>query len=62
MNKIKSKELDVDFIGGQGPLTKDEERTISEFLKTQKLLKSKAEVRKRNSTLKVKETAPIEKS
>ena len=62
MNKIKSKELDVDFIGGQGPLTKDEERTISEFLKTQKLLKSKAEVRKRNSTLKAKETAPIEKS
>ncbi|MFY8110260.1 MAG: hypothetical protein ACOVO9_14775 [Bacteroidia bacterium] len=62
MNKIKSKELDVDFIGGQGPLTKDEERAISEFIKSQKLLKSKVEGRKRNSTLKPKETASIEKS
>jgi hypothetical protein len=39
--KAKSKELDVDFIGGQGPLTKEEERQISEYLKSQKLLRSK---------------------
>lgn len=39
--KTKSKELDVDFIGGQGSLTKDEERKISEYLKSQKLQKSK---------------------
>jgi hypothetical protein len=34
--KTKSKELDVDFIGGLGPLTKDEEKAISEFLKARK--------------------------
>jgi|GEM_PF-589053 hypothetical protein len=39
--KKKSKELDVDFIGGQDPLTKDEEKIISNFIKTQKLSKSK---------------------
>lgn len=39
--KHKSKELDVDFIGGQGPLTKDEEHAISEFIKAQKLLRVK---------------------
>lgn len=39
--KSKSKELDVDFIGGQGPLTKEEEIQISEYLKSQKLLQKK---------------------
>jgi hypothetical protein len=39
--KSKLKELDVDFIGGQGPLTKTEELAISEYIKKQKLLKSK---------------------
>ncbi len=39
--KSKSKELDVDFIGGQGPLTKAEEQTISEYIKRQKSLKAK---------------------
>jgi hypothetical protein len=39
--KAKSKELDVDFIGGQGPLTKEEERQISEYLKSQNLIRSK---------------------
>jgi len=29
----KTKELDVDFIGGQGPLTKEEEKAISDFIK-----------------------------
>lgn len=32
----KAKELGVDFIGGQAPLTKEEERTISEFLSARK--------------------------
>jgi len=36
--KNKVTELDVDFIGGQGSLTKDEERQISEFIKAQKKL------------------------
>jgi hypothetical protein len=39
--KVKSKELDVDFIGGQGPLTKGEVQAISESIKVQKLLKVK---------------------
>lgn len=41
MKKKKQKELDVDFIGGQGPLTKNEEHAISEFIKAQKLLRVK---------------------
>ncbi len=39
--KNKTKELDVDFIGGEGPLTKEEEERISEFIRHQKLLKLK---------------------
>ena len=39
--KTKSKELDVDFIGGQGSMTKEEEKQISGFLKNQKLLRNK---------------------
>jgi len=34
-------ELDVDFIGGQNPMTKEEENSISEFIKAQKLRNSK---------------------
>jgi hypothetical protein len=34
--KKKSIELDVDFIGGQGPLTKEEELAISEFIRKDK--------------------------
>jgi hypothetical protein len=36
--KHKSKELDVDFIGGQDPMTNEEEKAIGEFLKARKLL------------------------
>ena len=39
--KNKAKELDVDFIGGQRPLTKDEEQKISEYFTKQKLQKAK---------------------
>lgn len=35
MRKSKQ-ELDVDFIGGAGPLTKEEEKTISVFLQSGK--------------------------
>lgn len=34
--KNKDKELDVDFIGGQKPMTKEEEITISEFIRADK--------------------------
>jgi hypothetical protein len=44
--KSKSKELDVDFIGGQGPLTKEEEQAISEFIKRQKLMRPKKKIGK----------------
>ena len=34
--KRKKQELDVDFIGGAGPLTKEEESAISQFLESRK--------------------------
>ncbi len=34
--KNKLKELNVDFIGGQGPMTKEEELAISKFIKADK--------------------------
>lgn len=48
--KKKSTELDVDFIGGQGPLTKSEEQAINEFIKAKKLLKAKKQIRKTKPT------------
>ncbi len=39
--KNKKTELDVDFIGGQEPLTKEEEKAISKFLQERKSHKSK---------------------
>ncbi len=55
--KNKSTELDVDFIGGQGPLTKSEEQAISEFIKSKKLLRIKKQVRKTKTTARTKVTA-----
>ena len=49
--KKKTIELDVDFIGGQGSLTKDEERQISEFIKTQKLIRDKQKIRSAKSSV-----------
>ncbi len=37
----KRKELDVDFIGGQGPLTKEEEKLISEYIQKRKSMRAK---------------------
>ena len=39
--KQNKTELDVDFIGGQQPLTKEEAKAISEYLKTVKASKKK---------------------
>jgi len=39
--KTKKVELEVDFIGEQTSLTKDEEKTISEFLQKNKSKKNK---------------------
>jgi hypothetical protein len=46
--KTKKVELDVDFIGGQTSLTKEEENTISDFFKKNRLKKIK------RSTIKTK--------
>ena len=40
--KTKKVELDVDFIGGQTSLTKEEERAISDFIKKSKSKKAKS--------------------
>ena len=39
--RTKKVELDVDFIGGQTSLKKEEEKTISEYIKKNKSKKSK---------------------
>lgn len=39
--KSKKTKLDVDVIGGQGSLTAEEEKAISEFIKQQKLASQK---------------------
>ena len=43
--KRKSTELDVDFIGGEDPMTNAEEKAISEFIKTRKLLNTRKQIR-----------------
>ena len=48
--KRKSEELDVDFIGGQNPMTKEEEKAISEFIKAKKLLSAKKQISSRKLT------------
>jgi len=45
VRKRKSIELDVDYIGGQFPMTKEEEKAISEFIKSQKLVYAKKQIR-----------------
>ena len=52
--KSKLRDLDVDFIGGQSPLTKEEENRISEYLKSHKLLNTKRK-------LSAKKTSPRKK-
>ena len=41
-----NKELDVDFIGGQGPMTKEEELAISAFIKADKEKRRQQSMRK----------------
>ena len=44
--KSNKNELNVDFIGGAGPLTKEEEKAISEFIKASKERNRKQKTRK----------------
>lgn len=48
--KARKKELDVDFIGGSGPLTKDEEKRISDIIESRKS-KQKAAPKKSKTKL-----------
>ncbi len=34
--KKKTTDTDIDFIGGQGPLTKEEEQALSEYFRSKK--------------------------
>ena len=55
--KAKSKYFDADFMGGLGPLTKEDEQTISNYIKTQKLMKAKRRIRKTSKQPLQKENA-----
>ena len=44
---MKTKDLEIDFIGGQEPLTKDEEQAISDYLKRKKEKSKKSKLSKR---------------
>ena len=48
--KNKKNELDVDFIGGQKPMTIEEELEISKFLRAHK--EKKKQINQRNTKLK----------
>lgn len=48
--KNKLKELNVDFIGGHGPLTKEEQQSISEFIRINKEKHNIQSSRKKKST------------
>jgi len=50
--KTKKIELDVDFIGGQGSLTMEEENALSDFFKQGKLPAKRPLIEKRRKTLK----------
>ncbi len=49
MMKAKKKELNVDFIGGQEPLTKEEENALSDFFKKKKEQKVRSVLRKKTT-------------
>lgn len=54
--KAKKIELDVDFIGGQGSLTEEEENTLSDYFKQRKLTAKRILNEKRRRTLKQDKT------
>ncbi len=47
--KRNKKELDVDFIGGQEPLTKEEEKKLSEYFKRNKHRKTRVKPRQKET-------------
>ncbi len=57
--KNKQKELDVDFIGGQEPMTKEEEIAISEFINTRKEKLRLQNLRKSQTNTSLKSKQPV---
>ena len=51
--KTKKLELDVDFIGGQGSLTIDEEKALSEYFKKRKQQSNKKNLIQKNKEKKL---------
>ncbi len=47
--KRNIKELDVDFIGGQEPLTKEEEKKLSEYFKRNKQRKARVKPKQKET-------------
>jgi len=47
--KTRRKELDVDFVGSQEPLTSSEEKALSEFFKKKKELQKKKSLKVRKT-------------
>jgi hypothetical protein len=54
--KQKKIELDVDFIGGQGALTVEEEKSLSEFFKQRKMTSQKTQNKISTRTVKHSKT------
>jgi len=50
--KTKKIDLDVDFIGGQGSLTQEEEKALSNFFKQRKLISKRPFIETKTRTLK----------
>jgi hypothetical protein len=50
--KTKKSELDVDFIGGQGSLTVEEEKALNDFFRQRKLTTKKSVIRQQHRTTK----------
>ena len=48
--RTRKKELEVDFIGSQEPLTSSEEKALSEFFKKKKELRKQESLRPRRTT------------
>ena len=49
MKRKKNKELDVDFIGEQKPLTKEEEKSLTEYFKQNKRRKIRLRAKRKTT-------------
>jgi len=51
--RTRNKELDVDFVGSQEPLTSSEEKALSEFFKKKKEIKKQKSLKPKRTNKKV---------